>query len=166
MKALTLKHPWAYAIRELGKDVENRTWLPPRETIGDRIAIHAGKLPPARSSQWRPIIETLRRLHAQGLAPASEKALGDVATQGSGVVAVATLAGVYDSVLGGIRMAPSFDRMRWIASPWAIEGNIHWMLADVVALEPVPCRGAQGLWALSPDVDAAVREQLAARGAA
>lgn len=45
MKALTLLNPWAQAIAYWGKDVENRTWAPPASLVGERIAIHAGKLP-------------------------------------------------------------------------------------------------------------------------
>lgn len=40
MKALSIQQPWAHAILNLGKDVENRTW--PTGVRG-RILIHAGK---------------------------------------------------------------------------------------------------------------------------
>lgn len=43
MKALTIWEPWAWAIVAAGKDVENRTWAPPRALLGERIVIHAGK---------------------------------------------------------------------------------------------------------------------------
>ena len=43
MYALTLWQPWAWAIARAGKDVENRTWPPPKWLIGQRLAIHAGK---------------------------------------------------------------------------------------------------------------------------
>lgn len=40
-------------------------------------------------------------------------------------------------------------------------GRYAWLLADVRPLRtPVPCRGAQGLWAVPPDVRAAVNLQL------
>lgn len=38
--ALTLRQPWASAVVELGKDIENRTWTTP---FRGRFAIHAGK---------------------------------------------------------------------------------------------------------------------------
>lgn len=38
--ALTLKQPWASAVVELGKDIENRSWTTP---FRGRFAIHAGK---------------------------------------------------------------------------------------------------------------------------
>lgn len=43
MKALTLWPEWAWAIMHLGKDVENRTWHPPKNILGQRIALHAGR---------------------------------------------------------------------------------------------------------------------------
>ena len=43
MHALTLIQPWATAIMQFGKDIENRPWAPWPDVIGKRIAIHAGK---------------------------------------------------------------------------------------------------------------------------
>ena len=43
MKAITLWRPWPWAIFFAGKDIENRTWEPPKGLIGQRLAIHAGK---------------------------------------------------------------------------------------------------------------------------
>lgn len=43
MNALTLWPEWAWSIMHLGKDVENRTWHPPRSICGKRIALHAGR---------------------------------------------------------------------------------------------------------------------------
>jgi len=46
-------------------------------------------------------------------------------------------------------------------TPWDVPGQYHWRFGDVRALtEPVPCRGAQGLWRLSAEADTAVRGQL------
>ena len=43
MKAITLWRLRPYAIFFLGKDIENRTWEPPKGLIGQRLAIHADK---------------------------------------------------------------------------------------------------------------------------
>lgn len=40
MKALSIQQPWAYAILNLGKDIENRSW--PTSFRG-RVLIHVGK---------------------------------------------------------------------------------------------------------------------------
>jgi hypothetical protein len=39
--ALTVRQPWATLIVRGRKDVENRSWRPPRRIIGQRIAVHA-----------------------------------------------------------------------------------------------------------------------------
>ena len=41
-RAITLWPEWAGSIAYLDKRVENRTWEPPKDVIGTRIAIHAG----------------------------------------------------------------------------------------------------------------------------
>ncbi|MDD5394961.1 MAG: ASCH domain-containing protein [Thiothrix sp.] len=40
MKALSIQQPWAWAILNAGKDIENRDWYTP---VRGRILIHAGK---------------------------------------------------------------------------------------------------------------------------
>ena len=42
MKALTLHQPWASLIEDGCKRYETRSWAPPADLIGQRIAIHAG----------------------------------------------------------------------------------------------------------------------------
>ena len=44
---LTIRQPWAEAIRRGAKRVENRTWAPPPSLVGQRILIHAGKRRPS-----------------------------------------------------------------------------------------------------------------------
>ena len=44
MRALTLYEPWATLIAEGHKQFETRNWRPPAARIGERIAIHAGKV--------------------------------------------------------------------------------------------------------------------------
>ena len=43
MKAISLWQPWASLIACGAKPFETRSWAPPRELIGQRIAIHAAK---------------------------------------------------------------------------------------------------------------------------
>lgn len=43
MKAISLWQPWASLIACGAKPYETRSWSPPRELIGQRIAIHAAK---------------------------------------------------------------------------------------------------------------------------
>lgn len=151
MKALTLHQPWAWAIAHAGKPVENRTWKPPRGVIGQRIAIHAGK-----------------RLDKAAVSDIEDLLMGEnpgAFVQGA-VVATARLDGYVHQGPGGrslwgvsVERACEALESRWFVGPFG------WVLEEVVALaEPVPARGAQGLWTLPADVAAAVERQEADRG--
>lgn len=141
MKALTLRHPWPWAIRELGKDVENRTWAPKLE-LGERFAIHAGRAPSTGDSTYqRELIEALKWMRSAGLAPKLESPR----LWSGAVIAVATFDGTVTQSI----------------SPWFF-GPIGWKLKDVVKIEPVACKGAQRLWTLPTGVDEQVMKQLRA----
>ena len=49
MKALTIHQPWAWAIAEGHKDIENRTW---RTSYRGPLLIHAGKTFDAAGHYW------------------------------------------------------------------------------------------------------------------
>lgn len=50
--ALTLRQPWATAVRDFGKRVENRSWKPPAHVMGQYIAIHAGLTFDEAGADW------------------------------------------------------------------------------------------------------------------
>lgn len=50
--ALTLQQPWATAVRDLGKRVENRSWPAPERVMGQVIAIHAGRAFREEAADW------------------------------------------------------------------------------------------------------------------
>lgn len=145
MRALSIQQPWAAAIACGPKRVENRTWTAPPRIIGQTVALHASKGPdwdaPARA--WT----------AAGLTPYR---WGDPRR-----------AWTASLVLGAIVALAEVDECHfgcWPAcSEWAAAGQYHWQLANIRPLaEPVPCRGALGLWKLPEDVEQAVRKQLEA----
>lgn len=43
IRGLTLAQPWPWAFPY--KDVENRSWAPPKSMLGEWIALHGGRLP-------------------------------------------------------------------------------------------------------------------------
>jgi hypothetical protein len=143
LRALTIHQPWAWFIAQGYKPIENRSWAPPASIVGCHVAIHASK-------RWNAgeVISDLNWAWIEKLFPASERGgtqeqfLARLQAQCGHVVAVARLA-------GSVRESSS----RWFFGP------IGWQLEDVVAIEPVACRGAQGLWALPPDVHVTVRER-------
>ena len=146
MKALTLIQPWAWCITHAGKRVENRTWPPPAPLLGERFAIHAGV---SRSGA-----ETVDHLAEQGIVVTGPVHFG-------AIVATVQLVGVSRD-LGPMTIADGCDARRILAlamTQWRM-GPIGWVLDDVRVLsEPVPCRGAQGLWTLPADVERLVIER-------
>jgi hypothetical protein len=141
LKALTLKHPWPYAVCRLGKDIENRTWHPGRKLpVDEWFAIHGGVYP--KGQAWDEAMSDLHSLQVRGLALNALK-LGETILPG--VVAVCRFGGAVSSS----------------ASVW-FNGPVGWVLTETVVLpEPVPCKGQQGLWDLPEDVLAKVREGFA-----
>lgn len=165
MKALTLRHPWAFAIAHCSKDVENREWddrvadlmgLP--QILGEPVAIHSGSCPKrGRNQGWREFIAGLNAMRAnlggelpdgaaQFLARRSpEGPFAPEAFLVPGIVAVAVISGT----------------TRASRSAWAVPGQLHLLLSQVVALpEPVECRGAQGFWEVPEVVEREVRRQV------
>jgi hypothetical protein len=146
MKAITICQPFAHLIclpddDPEAKRVENRTWT---TDYRGPIAIHAGK-----SRVWLEDGD-------------EEKYPGMVY---GAVVAIAQLrfCFLYEEVARG---GDSYVLRRW---PWLahhqhVEGPCCWLLAEVRPLaEPIPYRGAQGLFEI-PDRDLEViRDATAAR---
>jgi len=150
MKALTLWQPWAWAIAHAGKTIENRTWQPPAALLGRRIAIHAGQHYDADAWAWAIEETTARppdkRLCPRGVVEAVATVTGAVAIAGSSVQWVGSLT--------------EEEVCELVDSAW-FQGPVGWVLRDVVALpEPVPCRGARGLWDLPAEVEALVMGQV------
>jgi hypothetical protein len=163
IKAITLTHPWAFCIAEVGKDVENRTWRPERQggKVGMYLAIHGGAVPGKdtgkREEARMDLAGALRIMAAQGTYESTSQhrsrlemglhASGEEQFFLPGIVAVARVTGVTTNN----------------ASPWAVRGQYHWALSDVTTLPtPIPYRGAQGLW----DIDADTIDRLRAHWAA
>lgn len=160
LHALTIHQPWASCIARGWKPVENRDWPPPPQLFGQHLAIHAGK-------GWdHPALEDLHRDAAQLGIPDGEL---NSAMPSSCVLAVARLAGAVrvepgpagnlraTKVLGGLPGRRALDAAR---SPWA-RGLWLWVLEDVVAIDPVPCGGAQKVWRLPKDVQGLVLTRYA-----
>lgn len=144
MKAITLWPEWAYAIQKLGKDGENRSWRLWDSMIGQPIAIHAGVKPvhaQPRSDRW----DELKAFHDS--------------LRYIGVCAHAVVA---DQIRGHIVQIVRFgEPTRSSTSKWATwDGQWFWPIVDRITIEPVPCKGAQGLW----EVPAEVMERLRAQG--
>jgi hypothetical protein len=170
IQALTILQPWAELIVRGSKRVENRKWAPPGSLVGAFLAVHAGTTRNRRErvDAWGGAIEHARALGTLASLPllsklteipaggprfkfAAQDHYIDTAVPYGAIVGVA----VVDRVVRNRVDLPA-EQHAW----WA--GPVGWVLRDVVAIEPVPCKGAQGLWGLPENVLALVRERYGA----
>lgn len=175
MKALTLTQPYASLIAIGAKRIETRGW---RTHHRGPIAIHAGigLGPVGGVAGLRTIVnrEPFRAVLAAWDRHWGTDILGEPSyyLPRRRIVAVANLV---DCVPTANVDAPHHGTATWRAGNrwWVLtdqerafgdysQGRYAWLLADVRRLErPVLARGAQGLWTLPADVQAAVEEALA-----
>ena len=130
LKALTLHQPWASLIASNHKRIETRSWRPPEGLIGQRIAIHAGKL---------------QREPDEGLVAAVAACLGSAWRRNlpsGAVIATAKIKSVQrieserDVPSGNEALFGDYTPGRWA-----------WHLTDIRVLpKPIPARGYQKLW--------------------
>ena len=123
MKALSIHQPWAWAILQAGKTVENRTWS---TKYRGPILVHASK---SRASYDREKKLDWKALYGVDLPPWEELITG----------AIVGVVDVVDCV------SPTSSRAIRL-NPWT-EGPVCWVLANPRPLpKPVPFRGAQLLF--------------------
>lgn len=123
MRALSIRNPWAAAIIQGTKDVENRTWRPTAR-LPLTIAVHAGK----------------------AFDPFTPPHL-DLPTQEACAHLAGTLCGVVDVV--SVHHATSCHSA---CSVWAADGQWHWVLGNARPIAPVPWRGQLGIFSVPDDV--------------
>jgi hypothetical protein len=170
MRALTLTQPWAGLVASGIKLIENRprSMIKP-EDFGEPFAIHASR--EIDENVYGRIGGIAPELRADmDIANIAESLWYPLSRITGAVIGVATI----DKVLGGrgwdaetiAEHASAFRftngdllgpaQVRWFFGP------IGYVLRDVRPLATsVPCRGHQGFWTLTPDVERAVTEQIA-----
>lgn len=162
-RALTVVQPWAHLIVRGRKRVENRSWEPTTRglQVGDYLAIHAGMR--VDLSCWEGAYQTMPDDEAAPLRGLIESAVFTLPAR-AGRALAATLV-PFGAIVGVARLAAVEDEAPEDGDYWC--GPWGWRFDRVQAIEPVPCKGAQGLWRLPPGVLGAVRERWqAAREAA
>jgi hypothetical protein len=135
IRGLTLYQPWASAVARGRKKIENRGWPPGQDLLRQKayLAIHAGTVYDDRGEEF------LGRFGIQIPQPV-----------------------VHGAILGVCRLVgcvkESEDPM-FFGPPY-----FGWLLSDFHELaQPIPCRGFQGTWGLTPELLAAVKAATAGR---
>lgn len=151
IRGLSLTRPWPMAfIRgpvQLQKRVENRDWKPPAALVGCHVALHSAK---SWDESAREFIADVLGIEIPGRKDFPH----------SQIIAVCRLSGfVADLTARASLRDPTPDTLSAEQQGWYF-GPYGWTLEDLVELpEPVPCKGALGLWRLPDNVLVEVREQ-------
>ena len=159
LSALTIHQPWAWAICNAGRRLDNRDWRPPPYIAHQTIALHAGK-------RWGRNEKIEASALACQLHPKIEVPLGGEGYHFGAVIAVARVVGFIDRDLRPERGPYSFDLKTSlgyvcvggnltheqvemaVTNEW-FKGPCAWLFSEVRVLPvPVEVRGYQKLWRL------------------
>lgn len=157
MKALSLTQPWATLIAVGAKTIETRSWSTPYR---GPLAIHASKAMPPDCRAFAYADPAGQVLNDAGILLG-----GDCAALPRGaIIATARLldvVGTNDVMDDVMELACEHELAFGDYTP----GRFAWILTDVVALpEPIPCKGALGLWTVPPETADAVRLSMESPG--
>jgi hypothetical protein len=155
MKAVTLTQPWATLVVIGAKQIETRSWA---TNYRGPLAIHAGKgLGPVGGKRGFADVysrEPFRGALLAAMPDGMRFSFGAVIATGYLVGCEETdwaveNNGIYKIIGGTRRHWPLTDQERAFGD--YTPGRFAWLLADVQALpEPIPAKGALGLWEWRP----------------
>lgn len=174
LKALTLYQPWAQLAALAAKQIETRSWS---TEYRDALAIHAGK-----NTDWlsickdRPFREALYGVEWNVGHAAYKRYVHHAATRAllfplGAVIAVCELVACLPIPETPRRFPVTHGKLNVLLPPDPPEkqfgdyrpGRFAWILAKMRMLpEPIPCRGYQQLWDVSPQILSIINAQLEA----
>lgn len=165
MKALSLTQPWASLVAIGAKNIETRSW---NTNYRGWLAIHASKAFPGKCRQLVFQEPFFTPLHKAGLADIPVKgSLGVERLPQGAIIAVVNLYKVgkigrrQDGavIVKGLGLPITGDEL--VFGNY-VPGRYAWCFGTggYSLKEPIPCRGALGLWTVPPEIEARIREQV------
>jgi hypothetical protein len=142
MKAITIKAPFAWAILEGHKKVENRGWIPPAAVVGRRVAVHT-----AKSCTKRELDSLRAQLDKDVAMPTKLPELGAIVgtVEVAGWFKIPDSAGPDDLVQTGGDMDD--DEILSAGRSSFFRGPVGFVLRKPRWLkQPVSCKGQLGFW--------------------
>jgi hypothetical protein len=138
MKALTIRQPWAWAIINADKDIENRSW--PTRFRGT-LAVHAAVTLPRYD--YEDSIEELNDILLTTRNSKIKIPTFDELVRGAILGTVAIIDCVEDS-----------------ESPW-FQGDYGFVLANPKQLpKPIPCKGALNFWNIPENIERKIKNAI------
>lgn len=140
MKALSIKQPWAWAIFQAGKNVENRNW---KTDFRGTIAVHASKK--TTKAEYEDAVFYMNSLFQAETQP-PYPAIPELSELDFGVI------------VGTVEIVDCTFNPN--VSPWFC-GAYGFVLENPRPLiEPIPWNGQLGFWTLPDHVELRLRGQL------
>jgi hypothetical protein len=133
-KAITIRQPWAHAVVQGWKPIENRSWS---TKVRGTVAIHA-----AQKAEEKEFFEFLQ---SRGLE-------GSVALEAASARSLP-----HSAVIGIVDIV---DCITSSQSPW-FEGPFAFVFANPRPLRPIACKGALQIFDLDPSIIHEIERQLA-----
>lgn len=188
MKAMTTWPEFAFAISDLDKRIENRTWLPPSAAVGTWIAIHAGKhvggragrvadeggvqalIEQASTNGWISVwVNGELKFYLPGKVK-DPRVFSLSTVPKSAIVAVAYLESVTrkdvltEMEVPGSDLDPCSSEYNYTA-PWGCRDRYHWRFSQVIKLdEPISCNGKQRLWETGDELEIKIMSEVWKKG--
>ena len=152
-----LHQPWAQLMVWGLKNVETRSWPAPRNLIGERIAIHAGKRRP-RPTKWN--IEVQRGV-LQHAGDSHSMPMGAIVATARLIECMQVVSGPDSNGLvecrgfGELEDASEYEAT-FTADPYGdfSAGRWLWVFQDLRRAAPILINGRQGVWNLPTTVAA------------
>jgi hypothetical protein len=133
MKAITLRQPWAWAIINAGKDIENRNW---KTHFRGRVAIHAAA--GMTLSEYEEGCTYIKNINRRRRIPAYE----DLER---------------GAIIGTVEIV---DCVQDSNSLWFM-GKYGFVLKRPERLtEPIPCKGALSFWNVPEDIEYRIKQAI------
>ncbi len=169
MKALSLTQPWASLVAIGAKEIETRSWSTKHRGW---LAIHAAKAMPGWAREIcfdEPFFSAFESV-GDWVPDADLPTTTKLNLPFGAIVAVVNLHHV-----GEIRRNPPDGQPYIYPKPWVVRGpeldfgdftpgRFGWILTGGYRLkEPIPCKGALGLWTVPVEIEAEIRKQTGLR---
>lgn len=146
MKGLTLTQPWATLVAIGAKSIETRSWY---TSYRGPIAIHAAKGFPRDAMRLCLEQPFLDALYPAGFVGAGALPVG----------AIVAIANLVDCLPTAFTKIPEARLLSEQAFGNFEHGRYAWWLLDVRRLpEPIPCKGALGLWTVPVEIESRISE--------
>ena len=156
MLAITVQQPWAWAIMHGGKNVENRTGLAMwKRAAGQRIAIHAGKRWSDRGARSGLVWQALET-YGWPVGPDAANRRG--LFHSGAIIGTVLVFDVHEADPDPTCCDPWGEANYVEHSGQSRDAIVHLELAAPRACEPIPARGALGLWRVPDEVQTELLE--------